>query len=145
MTDSALNVNLEIGLRYAHGLGDLSLYFAALIRGEALATQCKVCQRTWFAPRLTCSCGSQDVTWRLLAGRGVMKHVTSGRALLPGTNIAGAFTFGLIRMDGADNLCLGRVVADDREPLPGQTVHLARITRPWVHPAQACDFVLDTA
>ena len=145
MTDSAMTVNLEIGLRYAHGLGDMSPYFSALTRGEALATQCKACQRTWFAPRLICACGSRDVTWWPLAGKGILEQVTNGRALLPGTNIADIFAFGLIRMEGADNLCLGRVLVGDREAKPGQLVRLVKATRNWVHPAQSCDFALDIA
>lgn len=145
MTEPALSVDLSISLRYSHGLGDLSPYFAALTRGDALATRCEPCRRTWFAPRLVCACGSRDISWRPLAGSGVLQQVTSGRTLLPGTPIAGTFAFALIRMDGADNLCLGRIMVDDRELHAGQRVRLALAARSWVHPAQCCDFVLDAA
>ena len=145
MTEPALSFELDISLRYAHGLGDLSPYFAALTRGVALATQCKACHRTWFAPRLVCTCGSRDISWRPLVGSGVVRHVTQGRTLLPGTAIVGTFAFCLIRMDGADNLCLGRVVVDHQKLHPGRVVRLALVARTWAHPAQSCDFILDAA
>lgn len=143
MTKPSLSFNLDISLRYTHGLGELSPYFAALARGEALATHCNECKRTWFAPRLICVCQNRDMTWRLLDGSGVLRYLTSGWAVLPGTSITGDSVYGLIQLDGADNLCLGRMAVGNTTPQPNQRVRLVLAVRNWVHPSQSCDFSID--
>jgi len=140
MTEPTFSVNLDIALRYAHGFGALAPYFSALTRGEALASRCKVCQLTWFAPRLVCTCRNQDMDWHTLPGTGELRSMTTGRALLPATSISGTFTFGLVKMDGADNHCLGRVAAGDCRLQAGQRVRLVKVSRKWAHPSQCCDF-----
>jgi len=83
------------------------------------------------------------MTWRLLDGSGVLRYLTSGRAALPGTTITGDFVYGLIQLDGADNLCLGRMAAGNTPPQPNQRVRLVLAVRNWVHPTQSCDFAID--
>lgn len=145
MTEPILSVDFDISLRYAHGLGDLSPYFSALTRGEALATRCDECERTWFAPRLVCVCGCRHMTWRALNGGGILLYLTSGLAIFPGTAIKGVFEYALIRLDGASNLCLGRVIAGELTPQPNQRVQLVKSTQKWIHPAQSADFTVDVS
>lgn len=145
MTESALSFDLGITLRYQHGLGDLSPYFSALMAGEALATHCAACERTWFAPRLICRCGNRDVAWRQLEGGGVVRYVTRGRAVLPGTAISDEFDYALIQLDGASNLCLGRMAPSATASEPDQRVRLVQARRSWAHPSQACDFSIDVS
>ena len=137
------SVNLAFTLRYTHGLGGLSPYFSALMRGEALATYCDVCKRVWFAPRLICACQNRNMTWQQLEGIGVLCHFTSGRTVLPGTEINGDFVYGLIRLNGASNLCLGRIKTSTISIQPNQRVRLMLADREWVHPSQCCDFFVE--
>ena len=131
---------LELRLRYAHALGDLAPYFTGLERGVAMATRCASCGRTWFAPRLTCTCGGRSLAWVELSGRGTVVALTRGRATLPGTEFTADFSFALIRHDGADNLCFGRLAQAARLG-PGSAVRLARAAGEWAHPAQCAEYV----
>jgi uncharacterized OB-fold protein len=132
---------IDLSLRYAHGLGALAPYFSGLERGAAMATRCRSCGRTWFAPRLVCTCGGRDVTWVELTGRGTLAAVTRGRAVLPGTAFVAENGFALIRLDGADNACFGRLSHAASQLGPGGAVRLARAQGPWVHPAQCVQYV----
>jgi uncharacterized OB-fold protein len=134
-------VPIELRLAYTHGFGELSPYFAGLERGAAVATRCDACGRTWFAPRLQCRCGGASLRWIELPGRGVIAALTRGRATLPCTDIAGDFTFGLIRLDGADNLCFGRLGAGSEHVRPGDAVRLRRAEGAFAHPAQRAEWV----
>ncbi|MEP6656176.1 MAG: hypothetical protein ABJC33_03020 [Betaproteobacteria bacterium] len=138
---SAYTVAIELHLRYAHGLGALSPYFAGLERGVALATQCPRCRRTWFAPRLTCICGSRVLDWRELTGRGTVVVLTRGPAVLPVTGVVHESGFALIRLDGADNLCFGRLGRTATQLEPGNAVRLARAPGQWAHPSQCAEYV----
>jgi uncharacterized OB-fold protein len=139
----ARTVQIELRLRYAHGLGGLAPYFSGLERGAAMATRCSSCRRTWFAPRLTCTCGGRDLVWVELTGRGTLVAVTRGRAVLPGTGFVAAAGFALIRLDGADNLCFGRLAPAASRLGPGSALHLARAEQQWAHPAQCAEYVPD--
>jgi uncharacterized OB-fold protein len=145
MTDRAVpaaqTVALELRLAYAHGLGDLAPYFSGLERGVAVATRCTSCRRTWFAPRLTCTCGSRALDWIELSGRGRIVAVTRGRAALPGAGNAADFDFALIRLDGADNACFGRLGGTPEALHPGVAVRLVRAAGTWAHPAQCAEYV----
>ena len=135
--------SLELRLRYAHALGDLAPYFAGLERGVAVATRCSSCGRTWFAPRLTCTCGGRSLAWVELSGRGTVVALTRGRATLPGTEVTAEFGFALIRLEGADNLCFGRLADEAARLAPGSAVRLARAVGAWAHPAQCAEYVPD--
>jgi hypothetical protein len=140
---AAATVLIELRLRYAHGLGGLAPYFAGLERGVAMATRCRGCGRTWFAPRLSCPCGGRELDWVELTGRGTIVTLTRGRAVLPGTGNAGEFTFALIQLDGADNRCFGRLGGASSQPGPGSAVRLSRAEGDWAHPAQCAEYVPD--
>ena len=141
---AAATVAIELRLRYAHGLGGLAPYFAGLERGAAMATRCRGCGRTWFAPRLACPCGGRELAWVELTGRGTLVALTRGRALLPGTGRAGEFAFALIQLDGADNRCFGRLGGASAQLGPGSAVRLSRAGGAWAHPAQCAEYVADT-
>jgi len=141
----ARTVPIELRLRYAHGLGGLAPYFTGLERGAALATQCPACRRTWFAPRLTCTCGGRALAWVELSGRGTIAALSRGRAVLPGTDFVADAGFALIRLDGADNLCFGRLAAAASRLGPGARVRLARAQGRWAHPAQCAEYVPDAS
>jgi len=134
-------VPIELALRYAHPLGALAPYFAGLERGVAMATRCGACGRTWFAPRLVCTCGGAKVEWTQLSGRGTLVAVTHGRATLPGTQITAQFGFALIRLDGADNQCFGRLAAASASLAAGSAVRVSRAAGDWAHPAQCVEYV----
>lgn len=137
----AYAVPFELHLHYAHGLGALSPYFAGLERGVALATRCTRCRKRWFAPRLTCTCGCRVLDWVELSGLGSVVALTEGRAMLPGTGVVDDFAFALIRLDGADNLCFGRVVGPASQCAAGTAVRLSRAAGQWPHPAQCAEYV----
>jgi uncharacterized OB-fold protein len=139
-----LAVPIELRLRYAHGLGKLAPYFSGLERGAAMATRCSNCRLTWFAPRLTCTCGGRDLVWVELTGRGIIAALTHGRVALPGTRFVAETGFALIRLDGADNQCFGRLASAASQLGPGSAVRLARAERQWAHPAQCVEYVPDT-
>ena len=139
----APTVAIDVRLRYAHGLGGLAPYFAGLERGVAMATRCRGCGRTWFAPRLACACGGRAMDWVELTGRGTIVALTRGRATLPGTGSVDEFAFALIRLDGADNLCFGRLGRGFVQPGSGSTVRLSRAEGQWAHPAQCAEYVPD--
>lgn len=130
-------VDLTMTLRYRHGLGALSPYFAGLEAGVARGTRCASCGRVWFPPRLICTCGSAKLGWLELSGEGTIRHATEGPATLPLSGLSGVFVFGLIALDGASNLAFGRI-AGDRPARAGARVRLAAAPRGAVHPAQAC-------
>ena len=142
-TAVALVIPIELRLRYAHGLGELSPYFAGLERGAAIATRCRDCHRTWFAPRLVCACGCRTLDWVELRGRGTIVALTRGRATLPGMSVADELGFALIRMEGADNLCFGRLGGYPGELAPGSPVQLRRANGDWAHPAQCAEYAAE--
>ena len=137
----AMTVPIDLHLSYAHGLGALSPYFAGLCRGVAMATRCHDCRQTWFAPRLVCRCGSTSMDWVQLTGRGTIVAATHGRATLPGTDVTAEFGFALIRLDGADNLCFGRLGRAASRLGAGSAVRLSRAEGEWAHPAQCAEYV----
>lgn len=141
MTESARSVPLELRLHYTHGLGALSPYFAGLERGVACATRCTICRRTWFPPRSTCTCGARTLEWFELSGRGTIVDVTQTRMKLPGSSAASDFAFALLRLDGADNLCFGRLARAAAHLGSGALVQLSRAQGPWPHPSQCAEFV----
>jgi len=137
----AYAVPIELRLHYAHGLGGLSPYFSGLERGVALATRCPGCHRTWFPPRLACACGSRSLAWVELSGRGIVVALTRSRAMLPGTTVTDDFGFALIRLDGADNRCFGRLGRAASQLGPGSVVQLCRAEGQWAHPAQCAEYL----
>lgn len=141
-TPDAASVSIDLRLRYTHPLGELAPYFTGLERGVAVATRCRDCRRTWFAPRLTCTCGGSAMDWVGLSGRGTVIALTRGRTTFPGIAVTGEFAFALIRMEGAENLHFGRLAAI-ASIIRGSTVRLVRAQGDWAHPAQCAEYIGD--
>ena len=55
------------------------------------------------------------------------------------------FGFALIRMEGADNLCFGRLGGLPGELAPGSLVQLRRAKGDWAHPAQCAEYAAEGA
>lgn len=137
----AATIDLAFTYRYRHGLGALSHYFDGLERGEAHATRCASCGRTWFPPRLVCACGSDKTQWARLAGTGEVRAVTEGTMAPPLDAPRPSGCFALIAMDGADNLAIGRI-SETGPVVRGSWVRLVADPHHRAHPAQAAAFVL---
>ena len=99
MTEQSPYFPLKVEFNYAYSLGDLKPYFDALRIGRALASCCPECGRVSFPPRLVCHIDQAPSTWQELTGCGSIQVLSAGREA----------TFAQIAMDGADNLCLGRL------------------------------------
>lgn len=138
--DERVAVPLELRLRYDHALGDLSPFFRGLEAGRAWATRCGDCERAWFAPRLVCACGGRAMRWVELGGAGTIEAMTVGRSVLPCADLASTFAFALIRLDGAQNACFGRLAADATSLGRGGRVRLRRAAGSWPHPVQCAEY-----
>jgi len=84
-----------------------------------------------------------EIDWIELNGRGTVAALTTGRASLPGMEVRGDFGFALIRMEGADNLCFGRLGGATGDVRAGSAVRLVRADGQWAHPAQCAVYVPD--
>ncbi len=129
MHPNSLYFPLSVEFEYNYSLGQLKPYFDALLTGRALASHCPECGRVNFPPRLTCEFDQSKSTWLRLTGRGTIWHVSVGRSQ----------TLAHIKMDGADNLYLGRL--DGKNFKAGDRVRLEVDQNiQAVHPAQSAIF-----
>jgi len=101
--------DLRLCLEWARGTGGLAPYFEGLGAGIARATCCPGCHRTWFPPRLACTCGRVELQWRTLPGSGIVRAVTAGPGRLPGEEPTRTLVLALVAVEGADNAVLGRI------------------------------------
>jgi len=138
-----VSFTIDLQLRYMHTLGALRPYFDGLKAGQARASRCPTCKRTWFPPRLSCPQDHTDIEWITLAGRGQIVSVTAGASRLPLTATRDHYIFALVALDGADNLAFGRAVGDEAALTPGRRVRLTKAPEPAPHPAQCAYFVPD--
>jgi uncharacterized OB-fold protein len=139
MSDNIIRLDLTLG--YDHALGAFGEYFQALSRGQALASRCIICGRTWFPPHTHCpedggSCAAVD-----LEGLGVVVAETRTRTRLPCTHYDQNVVFIFVAMAGADNATFGRLVNFTGEVATGQTVKLSGTDEPIGHPAQIAVFI----
>ena len=94
-----------------------------------MASECPGCREVNFPPRLQCDKDENMAVWKELTGLGTVKRITTGRNA----------TLAQIAMDGADNLCLGRL--DGKDFVVGNRVRLGRIdVNDIQHPAQCAVF-----
>lgn len=129
MYSDSLYFPLKVELDYSYSLGQLKPYFDALQTGRALASCCPECGRVNFPPKLNCEFDQSKSTWLMLTGVGTIRQVSVGRTE----------TFALIQMDGASNLCLGRL--DGKDFRCGDRVRLEINQHTQVdHPAQYAVF-----
>ncbi len=134
---------IDLRLRYTHTLGALRPYFDGLRAGEATASRCPACKRTWFPPRLVCPRDHTGTQWVRLSGRGRIVNATAGKARLPLAAVAGHHVFALVALDGADNVAFARLGVGQTVPAPGARVRLVRSPEAVPHPAQCAWFVPD--
>lgn len=94
-----------------------------------MASECPECREVNFPPRLQCAKDGNETGWKELTGLGTVKRVSAGRNE----------TLAQIAMDGADNLCLGRL--DGNDLVVGDRVRLERVDVTDIqHPAQCAVF-----
>ncbi len=117
-------ITLETTFRYRHAFGDREPYLDGLRQARAMASRCAGCGKAWFPPQLHC-CGHID--WVELAGTGTVRALTEGDEC-----------WGLIALDGACNLALGRV---ERGLQEGARVRLTARPISGDHPAAAVWFI----
>ena len=139
MSDKALRLDLALG--YDHGLGTFGEYFRALAQGQALASSCGTCGRTWFPPHTHCPEDGGACEAVELEGLGVVVAETRTRTRLPFTDEDANIIFVLVAMAGADNAAFGRLENFTGEDAAGQTVRLSGTDGPIGHPAQNAVFI----
>ena len=139
----ATTIAIDLRLRYTHPLGALAPYFDGLKQGQARASRCLSCDRTWFPPRLLCPHDRHQTEWVTLSGRGRIISVTSGISRMPLSNSKTEHCFALVAVDGAENTAFARVVGDSAALTPGTGVRLVTTGFEALHPAQCACFVLD--
>jgi uncharacterized OB-fold protein len=140
MTDPS-SVPVRLTLDYAHGLGGLAPYFAALRHGRALASACPRCGKAWCPPRLLCPQDHCETGWLELAGTGTLLWATRTTTTLPLRTQSATHVFGLVRLDGAENAMTARLgIAADAAR---RGLRMRLVVAPGVapHPAQAAWFV----
>ena len=138
MSDNTIRLDLALG--YDHGLGTFGEYFQALARGQALASRCGTCGRTWFAPHAHCPADGAACETLELEGRGVVVSETRTRTRLPFTGRDTDVIFVLVTMAGADNAVFGRLDKFPGTDATGLAVKLAAGDGPLGHPAQGAVF-----
>ncbi len=146
-------VLLHLELTHRHGLGALTPYFRGLLAGRALASRCRVCDRSWFPPRAGCPEHGATVDWTELTGEGRVVALTRTTGVLPfgiGDGAAALsptpLTFALVALDGAHNLAFARLDGSAAAlAAVGDRVWLSRAAGEWPHPSQAACFVANDA
>jgi len=139
MSDNTLRLDLALG--YDHGLGTFGEYFRALAQGQALASRCGTCGRTWLPPHTHCPEDGRACEAVELEGLGVVVAETRTRTRLPFTDEDANIIFVLVAMAGADNAAFGRLENFTGEDAAGQTVRLSGTDGPIGHPAQNAVFI----
>ena len=134
-------VRLQLTLGYVHGLGAFSEYFRALARGQALASRCGTCGKTWFPPHTHCPEDGKACKAIKLEGLGVVVAETRTRTKLPFTDEDADVIFVLVAMVGADNAAFGRLENFTGEDALGQPVRISGTEGPIGHPAQNAVFI----
>lgn len=134
------DLQLNLGLDYHHSLGALRPYFDGLRAGNAVATCCPRCGKTWYPPRLSCCALDLSKRWAELPGTGTIVAVTTGDGVAPFTETRLGTYLALVSLDGANNSALGWLAGFDGPPVPGTRVRLASMAESVAHPAQALRF-----
>lgn len=140
-TDKATS-EIRLDLKYDHGTGFFKPYFDGLLAGQAIASHCPACGKTWFPPRAICPDDQTETGWRRISGSGVVLSVTTTRTKLPFTAAAEVYTFVLVAMDEAENAVFGRIQNAAAEVAVGTRVDLVAPVGEPGHPAQAGQFIV---
>lgn len=134
-------VQLDVRLSYRHSHGWLSTFVEGLARCEAMGTRCAECGLVWCPPQRRCPDHDQPLVWHKLTGVGSVIQVTSFEGALPLHSNGGLHVVALIRLEGAENMMLGRLGMPLDAVSTGQRVRLAPAPEPTTHPAQNAWFL----
>ncbi len=126
---------LRIELDYSYSFGGLSPYFEALSNGQALASVCPECGQVNFPPRLICDSDQAQTDWLQLSGQGEIVELTQGFDADKQPSC-----FALVRMDGAQNLALGKILSPSAQP--GSRVKLEIDNNCDDHPTKRTHFTV---
>ena len=75
-------------------------YWEAANRGELQIQQCNVCSRLYFYPRTACPhCGSTDVTWVTVSGRGRLHTYLINHRPAPGFEDAAPYAIAVVELE----------------------------------------------
>ena len=75
-------------------------YWEAANRGELQIQQCNVCSRHYFYPRTACPhCGSTDVTWVTVSGRGRLHTYLINHRPAPGFEDAAPYAIAVVELE----------------------------------------------
>ncbi len=133
MTEASNYFSLKVELDYTYSLGALKPYFDALVEARALASNCPACGTVKFPPRIICDDDQSKTDWIELNGTGEIIEFSTGKDA-NGNSVA----FALIQMEGASNLCLGRLEEQDLNV--GDLVQIHASDLEHTHPAQRVVF-----
>lgn len=100
------------------GYPDFAPYWAAAAKGCLVAQACAACGRLRWPPRPACAeCGSLEIAWRTLRGRGrVYSWTVVGRAMLPGFADRVPYTVVIVEAEEEPRLrFVGNLVGDASE------------------------------
>lgn len=140
-TDKATS-EVRLELTYDHGTGRFKPYFDGLLTGQAIASNCQICGRTWFPPKAVCPDDQAETGWSCISGSGVVLGATTMRSKLPFTLAADVYRFVLVKMDGTENAVFGRMRNAAADVAVGTSVDLVAPVDAPAHPAQAVQFVV---
>lgn len=133
MSNASNYFALKVELDYTYSLGALKPYFDALVESRALASNCPACGKVNFPPRIVCDDDQTKTDWIELNGTGEIIEFSTGKDA-NGERIA----FALIQMNGASNLCLGRL--GQQELQVGDQVQIHALDLEDTHPAHRVVF-----
>lgn len=128
----------RLALDYPAPSGALAEHFAALARGETLASRCPDCGRVRAPASPICERDGTATETIRLAGRGRIEAMTRATSRLPPDGAPTEQVFVLVRIDGADTLMLGRLAEGEAAEI-GAAVRLCAVAGER-HPAQAAVF-----
>ncbi len=131
---------LSLQFTYHHALGDRAPFFEGLEQGRTVVTECPLCRRRWFPPRLTCTHDGAATKWRDATPTGVVEAVTDGPSAVPLDGPEGHLVFALVRLDGCSNRALARLEGADPVSAHGCRVVLALSTEAVGHPVHKLVF-----
>jgi uncharacterized OB-fold protein len=85
---------------------DTAPFWAELAQGRLTARHCSSCDHLWLYPRSICpACGSADLDWHVLSGRGTVWAVTTNmRGLGPAFHARAPYTIAIVRLDEGPQL-----------------------------------------
>lgn len=132
---------LELLLRYRHGLGMQSQFFDALTAdGKLLGSHCPKCCDRRCPPRLLCPADHAQTEIFELPGEGTLVRATRGQTgTLAGLGSQEA-CFGEVALDGVSNRVFARIVGVKSDVAGGVRVRLERLDREILHPVQTLVF-----